>query len=131
MTATTGNQNEAARPPVGVNGTGLFGSALVECLLADGFSVLVHNRTRSKADPLIARGARWSDNPLVDCERIIFSVYTSGQVAQIIEQMRSGLRPGQIILDTSTSDPRQTIQLGRQLAGRGIHYLEAVSKPVY
>ena len=50
--------------PVGLIGTGLFGTALAERLLADGFPVVVYNRTRAKADPLLARGAKWSDNPL-------------------------------------------------------------------
>ena len=67
----------------------------------------------------------WSDNPLVDCQRTIFSVYTTQQVAGLLEQMRTGLKPGQIIIDTSTSDPQQTVALARQLARRGIAYLEA------
>lgn len=119
------NKNGVPKPPIGLIGTGLFGSALVDRLLSDGFPVIVHNRTRAKAEPLLARGARWSDNPLADCERIIFSVYTTEQVSQFLEQMRGGLRPGQIILDTSTSDPQQTSKLGRHLAESGIHYLEA------
>jgi 3-hydroxyisobutyrate dehydrogenase-like beta-hydroxyacid dehydrogenase len=117
--------NGSARPPVGVIGTGLFGTALAERLLADGFPVNVYNRTREKADPLLVLGAKWSDNPLRECRRIIFSVYTTEQVAQVIDQMHSGLRPGQIILDTSTSDPRHTAALGNQLAEKGIEFLEA------
>jgi 3-hydroxyisobutyrate dehydrogenase-like beta-hydroxyacid dehydrogenase len=110
--------------PVGLIGTGLFGTALAERLLADGYALKVHNRTREKADPLLARGAQWSDNPLRDCRRVIFSVYTSEQVGQLIEKMAAGLRPGQIVLDTSTSDPQQTTALGRRLAERQVEYLE-------
>jgi 3-hydroxyisobutyrate dehydrogenase-like beta-hydroxyacid dehydrogenase len=111
--------------PIGVVGTGLFGTALAERLLADGYPVLVHNRTRSKADPLLERGAKWSDNPLAECDRIVFSLFTTEQVEQVLEQMNSGLRSGQILLDTSTSDPLQTAALGTRLAERGIEYLEA------
>jgi 3-hydroxyisobutyrate dehydrogenase-like beta-hydroxyacid dehydrogenase len=111
--------------PIGVVGTGLFGTALAERLLADGYRVLVHNRTRSKADPLLERGAKWSDNPLAECDRIVFSLFTTEQVEQVLEQMSSGLRSGQILLDTSTSDPLQTAALGTRLAERGIEYLEA------
>ena len=49
---------------VGVVGLGLMGTAFTERLLEAGFSVWVYNRTREKADPLLALGARWSDNPL-------------------------------------------------------------------
>jgi 3-hydroxyisobutyrate dehydrogenase-like beta-hydroxyacid dehydrogenase len=98
---------------------------LVDRLLADGYPVYVHNRTREKADPLLARGAHWSENPLTECDRTIFSVYTTDQVAQILDRMNGGLRQGQIVLDTSTSDPRQTADLGRRLAAVGVDYLEA------
>jgi 3-hydroxyisobutyrate dehydrogenase-like beta-hydroxyacid dehydrogenase len=119
------SRNGSAKQPVAVIGTGLFGTALVERLLADGFPVRIYNRTRQKADPLLALGAKWSDNPLKECQRIIFSVYTTAQVTQMLELMQAGLKSGQIILDTSTSDPRDTVALGKSLAKRGINYLES------
>jgi 3-hydroxyisobutyrate dehydrogenase-like beta-hydroxyacid dehydrogenase len=125
MAGTTASKIGSARQPVGLIGTGLFGTALAERLLADGFPVRVYNRTREKADPLLAWGAQWSDNPIQECRRIIFSVYTTEQVAEVLEQMHAGLELGQIILDTSTSDPQQTVAMGRRLAGLGIEYLEA------
>lgn len=119
------NGDGSTHMPVGVIGTGLFGTALTERLLADGFPVRVHNRTREKAEPLLSRGAQWSDNPFLECQRVIFSVYTTQQVVEVLEQLNSALQPGQIIVDTSTSDPQQTTSLGKHLAGRGIEYLEA------
>jgi len=47
----------ADREPVGVIGTGLFGTALAERLLAGGFPTVVYNRTRAKAESLLERGA--------------------------------------------------------------------------
>jgi 3-hydroxyisobutyrate dehydrogenase-like beta-hydroxyacid dehydrogenase len=94
-------------------------------LLDGGYRVKVYNRTREKAEPLLARGANWSDNPLKECRRIIFSLYTTEQVAQVLEQMHAALKPGQIILDTSTSDPQQTVALGNWLERQSVHYLEA------
>jgi 3-hydroxyisobutyrate dehydrogenase-like beta-hydroxyacid dehydrogenase len=111
--------------PVGLIGTGLFGTALAERLLADGYPVVVHNRTRAKADPLLARGAKWSENPLATCQRVIFSLFTTEQVQQMLDQMGDGPVAGQIVVDTSTSDPRQTSALGNRLAQRGVSYLEA------
>ena len=57
--------------------------------------------------------------------RIIFCLYSSEQVAQVIHAMSSGLRSEQIILDTSTSDPQKTAALGEQLARKGVQYLKA------
>lgn len=111
--------------PVGLIGTGLFGSALAERLLAEGYPVLVFNRTREKADPLIVRGATWSDNPLASCRRVIFSLFTSDQVRQLFEQMWSGDSAARIILDTSTSDPQLTVAVGQHMATRDVRYLES------
>ncbi|MCI0334062.1 MAG: NAD(P)-dependent oxidoreductase [Planctomycetes bacterium] len=111
--------------PVGVVGTGLFGTALAERLLADGFPVVVYNRTRANADPLLARGAVWSDNPLVSCQRVIFSLFTSDQVEQVFERMNSQPLAGRIVVDTSTSDPQLTVAVGERLSRSGVRYLEA------
>lgn len=113
------------RSPVGVIGTGLFGTAIVDRLLADKFPVHVFNRTREKAEPLLERGAIWTDNPFKNCERVIFCVYTSEQVAQLFEGMRQGATSPRIVIDTSTSDPQHTQVLGDKLAAHGFKYLEA------
>jgi 3-hydroxyisobutyrate dehydrogenase-like beta-hydroxyacid dehydrogenase len=125
MAGSFASKNGVIQQPVGLIGTGLFGTALVERLLASGYSVLVYNRTREKAAPLLALGATWCDNPLKECQRVIFSVYTTEQVVQVLDQMKVGLRKGQIILDTSTSDPQQTAALGNELISHGVDYLEA------
>ena len=83
--------SESKREPVGLVGTGLFGTALADRLLAGGYPVSVHNRTREKADPLLARGATWSDNPLNECRRIIFCLFTTEQVAQVLDAMSAEL----------------------------------------
>jgi 3-hydroxyisobutyrate dehydrogenase-like beta-hydroxyacid dehydrogenase len=113
------------RKSVGLIGTGLFGTGVADRLLSSGYSVSVFNRTRAKADPLLARGAKWSDQPLAECDRVIFCLFTTEQVSQIVEGAQAHLRPGQVILDTSTSDPRQAEELGKRLAGQNVHLLEA------
>lgn len=118
---------ESSQPkqPVGVVGLGLLGTALAERLIGGGYPTHVWNRTRDKADPLIARGAQWSDNPLVSCATVVVCLYTTKVVEEVLGLMDAGLRSGQIIIDTTTGDPSQTFALGTRLAERGVHYLEA------
>lgn len=111
-------------PPVGVIGLGLLGTALAERLLAAGYAVHVHNRTREKAAPLEALGAQWSDNPLADCDRVVISLYTTDVVEQVVAELDSGLHVGLTILDTTTGDPVRTPALGQRLAARGVAYYE-------
>ncbi len=120
----SGESPSGNQAPIGVIGLGLLGTALCERLIGAGYPVLVYNRTRDKADPLIARGAQWSDNPLSECERVVICLYTTDVVEEVLEQMDSGLSAGQILIDTTTGDPSQTIPLAERLAERGVHYLE-------
>jgi 3-hydroxyisobutyrate dehydrogenase-like beta-hydroxyacid dehydrogenase len=110
---------------VGMIGLGLMGTALTERLLAAGYTVWVFNRTRTKAEPLIAHGARWADNPLQACDRVLISLYTTDTVEEVLDRLGDGLRPGQIVIDTTTGEPEQTTRLGGQLTTRGVHYLDA------
>ena len=110
---------------VGMIGLGLMGTALTERLLAAGYGVHVYNRSREKADPLIARGAQWADNPLATCDRVLISLYTTETVKAVLGQLDEGFRPGTILIDTTTGSPEQTAALGARLAERGIEYLDA------
>jgi 3-hydroxyisobutyrate dehydrogenase-like beta-hydroxyacid dehydrogenase len=110
---------------VGMIGLGLMGTALTERLLEAGYAVWVHNRTREKADPLVARGAQWAENPLDVCDRVLISLYTTDTVEEVLAQLDGGLRPGQILIDTTTGEPEQTVRLGARLAARGVSYLDA------
>lgn len=110
---------------IGVIGLGLMGTALTERLLEHGYRVFVWNRSRDKAEPLVARGAVWCDDPIAACERVVISLYTSEIVGQVLEQVQHGLRADQIIVDTTTGDPEQTAALGARLAAKGVQYLDA------
>ncbi len=114
-----------AQEPVGVIGLGLMGAAITERLLADGYPVVVHNRTRDKAALLEAAGAKWSDNPLLECRRVVISLYTTQVVQEVLGQLDAGLTPGKILIDTTTGDPALIDALAASLAARGVQYLEA------
>jgi 3-hydroxyisobutyrate dehydrogenase-like beta-hydroxyacid dehydrogenase len=114
----------AAADPVGVIGLGLLGTALAERLLGAGYAVRVWNRSRDKAAPLEAAGARWSDNPLAECRRVVISLYTTDVVEQVLAQLDAESHRGVLLLDTTTGDPVQTPALGARLAAAGVDYLE-------
>ena len=102
-----------------------MGTAITERLIQFGYPVLVWNRSPEKAAPLLQLGAVWSDNPVRDCQRVIVSLYSSDVVAEVIEQMQSGLRASQIIVDSTTGEPEDCIAMGMRLAKHGVRYLDA------
>ncbi|MBL9128300.1 MAG: NAD(P)-binding domain-containing protein, partial [Verrucomicrobiales bacterium] len=113
------------RNVIGIVGLGLMGTALAERFLEVGYEVRVWNRTRAKANALLAAGARWSDRPLSDCPRVVVSLYTTSVVADVLDSMRDSWRAGTTVIDTTTGDPIASEALERRLRDAGIAYLEA------
>ncbi|HKO94960.1 MAG TPA: NAD(P)-binding domain-containing protein, partial [Polyangiaceae bacterium] len=58
--STLGRMNQ---PAVGFIGTGVMGASMAGHLLGAGHPVYVYNRSRAKAEALLARGAIWCDAP--------------------------------------------------------------------
>lgn len=106
-------------------GLGLMGSAMATRLLKAGWRVHVWNRTPGKAQPLVARGATWTDQPLATSSRIVVSLYDSRAVAEVLDAMLPGARPGVTILDTTTGDPGDVEALAARMTGAGMTYLDA------
>ena len=113
------------RKKIGLIGLGFMGTALTERLLDHGYRVSIWNRTRSKADPLLGLGAEWSDHPFKTCDRVILSLYSSDVVAEVLDKFKPDLRKGQIILDTTTGEPAQTMAFGLRMAALGVSYMDA------
>ncbi|QDV74461.1 2-hydroxy-3-oxopropionate reductase [Planctomycetes bacterium K2D] len=111
-------------PPIGVVGLGLLGSALCERLLDAGRPVRCWNRTRDKAEPLLERGAVWSNNPLAECDEVVVCLYTSDVVRETFEAMAEGVHAGQLIVDATTGGVEDARRIGGWLAERGAAYLE-------
>ena len=111
--------------PVGVIGLGLMGTAIVDRLLEHQFVPYIWNRTPEKAEPLVERGAVWSDNPIADCDRVIVSLYSSEVVESVLQRLKGSLRQGQIVIDTTTGNPEQSVIWAQRLADVGVSYLDA------
>lgn len=105
---------------IGWIGTGVMGSAMAGHVLAAGHEVTVFSRTRSKAERLLAAGARWAESPRavagaseVVCTMVGFpqdvrEVYFGG------DGVLAGWEPGKILVDFTTSSPA----LAREIAAR-------------
>lgn len=83
------------------------------------------NRTREKAAPLLELGAIWSDNPFVECDRVVVCLYTADIVRQCLDGFQSAFRDGQVVLDATTGGPEDAQQIGEWLAESGVAYLES------
>src|SRR5512137_2752336 len=92
-------------------GLGLMGTPMASRLLSAGKTVVVWNRTKTKADPLIAKGARWSETvrDAVTSSSVTISMLSTPDVVDgIAADVRSALSPNGIHIDCSTVSPELT-----------------------
>src|SRR5260370_22460610 len=96
---------------LGWMGTGVMGAPMCGNLLERGYAVTVHNRSRAKAEPLVARGAVWADGPRAVAERSDVVLTMVGLPADVracllgAEGAIGVARAGQIFVDLTTSEP--------------------------
>ena len=116
---------------VGYVGLGVMGSSIVRRLLAGGHDVTVWNRTREKAEPLLAEGARWADSPreVAAAGELVFTMVTNTEAVRAVTEgedgILAGLRAGAIYVDMSTASPANTRSLAERLAGAGASMLDS------
>lgn len=116
---------------IGWIGTGVMGTSMCGHLLRAGFAVAAFNRTRAKAEPLLAAGARWAESPqaLAAVSDVIFTmVGYPDDVRQVIlgsDGALAGCRPGNVIVDMTTSEPSLAVEIYREAADRGVYAVDA------
>jgi 3-hydroxyisobutyrate dehydrogenase-like beta-hydroxyacid dehydrogenase len=116
---------------IGYVGLGVMGGGVARRLLEAGHEVTGHNRTRSKAEPLIAAGMRFADTPRAAAEQsdVVFSMVTNtGALAAVTEGpdgILAGLGPGKVYVDMSTVSPAASRALAERVAERDAVMLDA------
>jgi len=121
-TATEGG----ARTAVTVFGLGLMGRALAEQFLKDGRPTTVWNRSPSKADDLIARGAvraATAAEAVAASPLVIMCVLDNDVVRAILEPVGEAL-DGRILVNLTSGTPDQARELAAWAAERGAGYLD-------
>ncbi len=116
---------------VGLIGTGIMGEPMARNLLRPGLTVCVHSRTKSKAERLLAEGARWADSP-ADLARMVETVITVVTDSPDVEAaylgehgVCAGLRDGTLCIDMSTVAPETAIRVGEAVRERKGRFVDA------
>ncbi|MDW8344809.1 MAG: NAD(P)-dependent oxidoreductase [Verrucomicrobiae bacterium] len=105
---------------IGWIGTGVMGSAMAGHLLAAGHAVTVFNRTRAKAERLLAAGAHWAESPraVTESSEITCTMVGFPQDVRALyfgeDGVLAGWSPGKVLVDFTTSSP----SLAQEIAAR-------------
>jgi 2-hydroxy-3-oxopropionate reductase len=116
---------------VGFVGLGIMGACMAGNLLEAGHELVVHNRTRTKAERLAQHGARVADSPREVAEGsdvIITMLPGPPQVEEVVAGeggLLEGAREGSLIIDMSTSSPILAQELARAARNKAVGMLDA------
>ena len=129
----------AQQPVVSLIGLGLMGRPMGHNLLKAGFPLVVWNRTASRADSLVAAGARLAASPkeaAAAADVLITIVSDPPALEEVLwgSSTRNGEKPdgafaslkkGAIYIDSSTVSPLLARKIAEVSAAAGIRFLDA------
>ncbi len=116
---------------IGFVGLGSMGAPMATNLIRAGYSLLVHNRTREKEQPLVELGASSAEDAARtahEADVVITMVGDAADVDRILFGPRGivqAARPGLIVIDMSTIAPSEARSFAASLAVEGIAFLDA------
>ncbi len=126
-----GDGSNTTLPVVGFIGLGVMGRSMAGHIHAAGYPLCVYNRTKSRAEELVAQGAFWCDTvgelaarsdvviTMVGFPRDVEEVYfgEGGILASV--------RRGCYVVDMTTSSPELAVRIHGEASQRGVAALDA------
>jgi 3-hydroxyisobutyrate dehydrogenase-like beta-hydroxyacid dehydrogenase len=111
-------------------GLGRMGHGMAGRYLDAGFSVAVWNRSRAKADDLIARGARFASSPADAAENAdaIVTMVADDAASRAVwlgpDGAATTAKTGALAIECSTVSYQYALDLSRELTARSLTYLD-------
>lgn len=134
-TTTTASPTDPVTPSntrLGWIGTGVMGRSMCSHLIKAGYTLTIFNRTLSKAQPLIDMGAHLANSPVAVASQsdVVFSIvgFPSDVRSVLLDPTSgalSGLRPGGVLVDMTTSDPSLAAEISAAAAAKGCAAVDA------
>ena len=112
-------------------GIGVMGASIVKHLLNAGKDVTIYTRTKSKAEPLLALGAKWANSPAEASvnQQIIFTMVGYPSDVKEVYEGEQGIlesaKEGAIVVDMTTSEPTLAKEIYEKAKEKNILSLDA------
>ncbi len=116
---------------IGFIGTGNMGRHMSGHILGAGYNLAVNDIRKEAAAPLLAKGARWYDNPgeVAAVSRVVFSSLPTPKSVEDVVYGKNGLmtgwKEGDIYVDTSTNSPSLIRRIAADAEAMGVSVLDA------
>ncbi|HWB00955.1 MAG TPA: NAD(P)-dependent oxidoreductase [Pirellulales bacterium] len=122
---------EPGKTRLGWIGTGVMGSSMCGHLIDKGYSATVYNRSKQRADKVLAKGAKWADSPkqVAESSDVIFTIvgYPADVRAVTLgaDGSLAGARSGAILCDMTTSQPSLAVEIAEAAKRKGVYSVDA------
>ena len=116
---------------LGYIGLGAMGGRMANRLLDKGHEVTGYNRTASKAQWLVDRGMKLVSSPkaVAEAADVIFVMVTDSKAVDTVasgpDGYLAGLRPGKVVIDSSTVSPAVSRDLAEKVRAKGGDMVDA------
>lgn len=116
---------------IGFLGLGLMGSRMAQNLFKNGYDLIVYNRTKEKAEPLVKKGASLAESPedLGKNSDILFTMLSNpeavGEVALGKKGFLKSMKENSLWIDLSTVNPSFSIAMSGEAKERKVKFLDA------
>jgi 3-hydroxyisobutyrate dehydrogenase-like beta-hydroxyacid dehydrogenase len=111
-------------------GLGRMGHGMAGRYLDAGFAVAVWNRSKAKAEDLIARGARWASSPADAADRAdaVVTMVADDEASRAVWLGKDGaaatMKAGSLAIECSTVSHQHALDMARELRSRGLIYID-------
>ncbi len=116
---------------IGFIGTGVMGLSMAGHLLKAGFPLAIHNRTRSRGEPLLRAGASWAESPArvaAQSSVVLTMVGFPSDVEQVYlgkDGLLAASGRGSMTIDLTTSSPQLAKRIHEEASRAGVQALDA------
>jgi 3-hydroxyisobutyrate dehydrogenase-like beta-hydroxyacid dehydrogenase len=115
---------------IGFAGLGAMGAGIAHRLHDAGYHVVVWNRTKAKADPLVEAGMGWAETPreLAESVDVLFTMLTNTAAIEATadgpDGVLAGLSADVVWADMSTIAPDASVALAERVRAAGAYFLD-------
>ena len=116
---------------IGWVGLGVMGNSMCGHLLDKGFSATVFTRSKNKAESVLSKGATWAESPLAVAQQsdVVFTIVGfPNDVREVMlgeQGALAGSKPGNILVDMTTSEPSLAVEIYEAAKSKGVHSVVA------
>lgn len=121
-------EKSASESKIGLIGMGLVGQALIARLQSAGYRLIGFDVAQASRDDAAGKGVELAPNAQSVaklCEIVLLSLPNHDIVQSVMEQLTPVLRPGMIVVDTTTGSPAIAEAIAARLDAKGVYWVDA------